>query len=263
MRERKTLEELNLSDNFLFANAMSNEGICKEFLEKLLHIEIAEIEIAKSEWTEDVYYDAKAVRFDIFVRDSAGQIYDIEMQNPNEEDLARRSRYYSSMLDTSELKKGQHYSDLPLSYVIFICTFDPFHDGRHIYSFENYCTENSKISLQDGSKKIILNTRGTMDDVSDELKDFLKYVEKSTADMASASNGSLTRHMHNIVESVKIERRVEFMTLQEMIDEEKKDSFAEGRAEGEISGAAKEKQSIAERMRAKGMSEEEISELIG
>ena len=73
--------------------------------------------------------------------------------------------------------------------------------------------------------------------------------------------------MHDIVESVKIERRVEFMTLQEMIDEEKKDSFEEGieqgHAEGEISGAAKEKQSIAERMRAKGMSEEEISELIG
>ena len=270
MRERKTLEELNLSDNFLFANAMANEGICKEFLEKLLHIEIAEIEIAKSEWTEDVYYDAKAVRFDIFVRDSAGQIYDIEMQNPNEEDLARRSRYYSSMLDTSELKKGQHYSDLPLSYVIFICTFDPFHDGRHIYSFENYCTENRKIALQDGSKKIILNTRGMMDDVSEELKDFLKYVEKSTADMASASNGSLTRHMHDIVESVKIERRVEFMTLQEMIDEEKKEGYEEGRADGVEQGRAegeaalaREKLSIAERMRAKGMSEDDIVEILG
>ena len=251
MRERKSLEELNLSDNYLFANAMSNEGICKEFLEKLLHIEIDEIEIAKSEWTEDVYYDAKAVRFDIFVMDSAGQIYDIEMQNPNEEDLARRSRYYSSMLDTSELKKGQHYSDLPLSYVIFICTFDPFHDGRHIYSFENYCTENRKIPLQDDSKKIILNTKGTMDDVSEELKDFLKYVEKSTADMASASNGSLTRHMHDIVESVKIERRVEFMTLQEMIDEEKKEGIVEKQRE------------IAKNLLARGFGQSDISEITG
>ena len=147
--------------------------------------------------------------------------------------------------------------------MIFICTFDPFHDGRHIYSFENYCTENRKIPLQDDSKKIILNTKGTMDDVSEELKDFLKYVEKSTADMASASNGSLTRHMHDIVESVKIERRVEFMTLQEMIDEEKKEGYDEGLAEGIEQGRAEVKQSIVERMRACGMSEDQIAEIIG
>ena len=49
MITKKPLSELNLSDNYLFANTMSNEGICKEFLEKLLHIEIAELEIVKSE----------------------------------------------------------------------------------------------------------------------------------------------------------------------------------------------------------------------
>ena len=56
------------------------------------------------------------------------------------------------------------------------------------------------------------------------------------------------------------------MTLQEMIDEEKKDSFEEGveqgRAEGEAT-LAREKQYIAEKMRAKGMSEDDIAEIIG
>ncbi len=93
-----------------------------------------------------------------------------------------------------------------------------------------------------------------MDDVSEELKDFLKYVEKSTADMATASNGSLTRHMHDIVESVKIERRVEFMTLQEMIDEEKKEGYEEGRAE--------EKKAIAEKMKKNGLSDDLIAKII-
>jgi flagellar biosynthesis/type III secretory pathway protein FliH len=77
--------------------------------------------------------------------------------------------------------------------------------------------------------------------------------------------------MHDIVESVKIERRVEFMTLQEMIDEEKKDSYEEGveqgRAEGITQGieqgAAREKLAIAEKMRASGMSEDLISAIVG
>ena len=32
----KTLKELNLEDDFLFAKVMSDKEICKEFLEKLL-----------------------------------------------------------------------------------------------------------------------------------------------------------------------------------------------------------------------------------
>ena len=49
------------------------------------------------------------------------------------------------------------------------------------------------------------------------------------------------------------------MTLQEMIDEEKR----EGYAEGEKAGAEKEKQSIIEKMRASGMSEEQIAQILG
>ena len=40
----KTLKELNLEDDFLFAKVMSDKEICKEFLEKLLEIEIEKIE---------------------------------------------------------------------------------------------------------------------------------------------------------------------------------------------------------------------------
>ena len=64
------------------------------------------------------------------------------------------------------------------------------------------------------------------------MRDFLKYVESSTTDMATVSNGSLTRHIHDVVEKVKIERRVDYMTLQEMIDEEKREGYEEGLAGG-------------------------------
>jgi hypothetical protein len=48
--------------------------------------------------------------------------------------------------------------------------------GRHIYTFENICREDKDIFLEDGTTKIFLNAKGTMDDVSPGLKAFLDYV---------------------------------------------------------------------------------------
>ena len=62
------------------------------------------------------------------------------------------------------------------SYIIFICPFDAYEKGRHIYTFENICKEDNSISMGDEAVKIFLNANGTMDDVSDELKAFLDYV---------------------------------------------------------------------------------------
>ena len=39
----KSLQELSLEDDFLFAKVMSDKSICKEFLEKLLEIDIERI----------------------------------------------------------------------------------------------------------------------------------------------------------------------------------------------------------------------------
>ena len=74
------------------------------------------------------------------------------------------------------IDKGQSYKKLNPSYVIFICQFDLFHMGRHIYTFESICREDKNISLGDGAVKIFLNADGKMNDVSRELKAFLDYV---------------------------------------------------------------------------------------
>ena len=67
------------------------------------------------------------------------------------------------MIDLNILEKGDDYNHLKKSYVIFICTFDPFGLGRHIYTFENRCSEDTTLTLNDGTVKIILNTKGTLD----------------------------------------------------------------------------------------------------
>ncbi|MGL5416017.1 MAG: hypothetical protein ACRDAU_10185 [Clostridium sp.] len=61
----KTLQELNLEDDFLFAKVMSDKKICKEFLEKLLNIEIVKIEMPENQKTIDILLEAKGIRLDV------------------------------------------------------------------------------------------------------------------------------------------------------------------------------------------------------
>ncbi len=146
----------------MFSVIMRNPKFCKPFLERVLGIKISHIEYPKSQETIDISADAKSVRLDIYVEDGNNTVYNIEMQTTENRNLPKRTRYYQDMIDLSILEKGENYKDLKRSFVIFVCTFDLFGEGRHIYTFENRCLQNPELGLEDGTTKIILNTKGTL-----------------------------------------------------------------------------------------------------
>ena len=161
----------------MFSVIMRNPKYCKPFLERILGVKISRIEYPKSQETIDITADAKSVRLDIYVEDAENTVYNVEMQTVENRNLPKRTRYYHGMIDLNILEKGENYKNLKKSFVIFICTFDMFGEGRHIYTFENRCIENLNLPLGDDTVKIILNTKGTMDDVSPELKSLLDYID--------------------------------------------------------------------------------------
>lgn len=225
----KTLQELNLEDDFLFAKVMSDKEICKEFLEKLLEIRIEKIEMPVNQKVIDLLLDCKGIRLDIYVKDKNNTVYNIEMQRGDNKNLGKRMRYYQGNIDIDFIEKGQDYKELPKSYVIFICTFDYFKFGRHKYTFENVCLEDNNIRLKDDTQKIILNTKGYIDDLEEELLEFLRYVEDSSEKTVKSTKGKLVKHIHEKVINVKKDKKVEveFMTLLER-DREK---IEEGKVE--------------------------------
>lgn len=85
-------------------------------------------------------------------------------------------------MDLNILEKGGDYKNLKRSLVILVCTFDLFGLGRHIYTFENRCLQELGLALKDDAVKIILNTKGTADDVSSEMKRLLKFIDGSQAE---------------------------------------------------------------------------------
>ena len=170
-------EELQISNDFIFGKIMQDPKLCRGLLQRILpQLKIDHIEYPETQKTIRPDIDAKSVRLDVYVADSNNTVYDIEMQVAMSKELPKRTRYYQSLLDMQMIDKGESYKKLKPSYIIFICLFDQFGMGRHIYTFENTCREDKDIFLEDGTTKIFLSAKGTMEDVSPELKAFLDYV---------------------------------------------------------------------------------------
>lgn len=188
---------------------MQNPRKCKSLLECILGIKIRKIKYPELEKTIDKAIGAKSVRLDVYVEDEFDTIYNIEIQATNRKNLPKRSRYYQGIIDINIIDKGDDYKKLKKSYVIFICDYDEFGKGRHIYTFENMCLEEPGLRLGDDTVKIILNTKGTMDDVGEDVKELLHYIA------GQEPKSELTRSLDAEVSRVKSSRkwRRKFMTL--------------------------------------------------
>ncbi len=203
-------EDLSISNDFLFGKVMQNPELCKGLLQRILpDLKIDHIEYPELQKSINVDMDAHSVRLDVYVKDGRETVYDIEMQVSDTKELPKRSRYYQGIIDLQLVDAGQHYKKLNKSYIIFICPFDLYGKGRHIYTFENICKEDNGISMGDEAVKIFLNADGTMDDVSRELKAFLDYVA------GQKPEDTYVEKLEEAVQEAKKNRkwRHEYMTL--------------------------------------------------
>ncbi|MGN0484605.1 MAG: Rpn family recombination-promoting nuclease/putative transposase [Lachnospiraceae bacterium] len=124
---------LTIANGFMFCKIMTTHPqLCKHLLEMILNVPIREIRFSESQKTIDLTADSKSVWLDVYVDDENGTVYDSEMQTSSNVNLPKRSRYYQGMIDLNLLEKGVDYRYLPKSFVIFICTFDPF--GKELIS---------------------------------------------------------------------------------------------------------------------------------
>ncbi len=180
----KPWEDLTIQDDYMFKLIMGIKRICLNLLQGILRVEIKDIHYLETEKSMDARYQGKGVRMDVYVRDDANTVYNIEMQVRmlEGESLFKRTRYYQSMIDADLLAAGADYDDLNKTVIIFICPFDPFGKGRHIYTFRNLCVEDKKLELSDGAIKIFLNAKGTLNDVDEGVKAFLDYVNGIVCD---------------------------------------------------------------------------------
>ena len=233
------LKNLTIKNNFMFAAVMSDEENCKGFLERALSMKVDHVEISTEK--NIVYHpEYKGVRLDVYAKDENNTRYNIEMQVLKQPALGRRSRYYQSQMDMELLLKGCEYAELPDSYVIFLCDFDPFGKGKYCYTFWTACEETEKASLKDGRCIMFLNTRGeNAEEVPKELVSFLKFVHADLKESQKDFQDDYVRQVQKSVTHIRESREMEerFMLLELLLKDERREGREEGRKTGQLEEA--------------------------
>ena len=207
----KTLKELTLLDKFLFDEVMdipeAHEAALRIILGdenlKLLTAAQTEKEVRTAPWL-------RSIRLDVYSVDENLRIYNTEAQRSRKNDLARRSRFYQSVMDSSLLKPGdESFNLLNDTFTIMITPFDLFGKGKYCYTFHGRCDEDPTLLLEDGATRIFLNTRGTNhEEVSEELICFLKYMEQSALNPEIPKTNKNLIKIHEHVRQVKASEEI-------------------------------------------------------
>ena len=230
--EEQKFEQVKITDDLMFCTVFQNEEDCRKLLERILQIHIIEIEVVQEQKNMKGPIQSKGSRLDIYVRDDQMNSYDIEMQLVNSAELILRSRYYHSEMDMYQIKQGQDYTDLKQSIVIFICDFDPFKDGKSIYTFEATCRENKHIVLADKRKTIFANLRGDREGIEQDTVNLLDYFR------TGEPTDEFTRGLQGKVEQLRNddewrENRMTIEMREKLIYQQgKKEGIAEGIEQG-------------------------------
>ena len=100
-------------------------------------------------------------------------------------------------MDVDNLLRGQSYAELKESYVIFICTQDPFGVGLPVYTFRSVCGEDGSILLDDKSYKVFYNVGAYGKEDEPELSALLQYLCERRA------TSGFTQRIDALVEKAK------------------------------------------------------------
>ena len=271
MNNFKRWEDLTITDDFMFCKVMSDPDICKELLEILLHIKIERLEFQEPQKSFKLTSESRGIRLDVYVKDS-NRVFDIELQTTNERNLELRTRYYQGVMDISELKKGELFSNMKESYIIFICMFDPFGADIPIYTVKQTFAENDKLIFNDKTHKIFYNVKAFEKIANDvETKAFLEYLCKHqpTSKFTDTLERAVYRNRNNQ------NWRKDYMTLaynlslaaekaaKKAAKKAREEGISIGRNEGISLGAQQKAIETAKKFLAMGLSVEQVADGTG
>jgi hypothetical protein len=199
------------SDDGMFSEVMQDKNLCRRLLIELLQVPINEvISITPQNTMSGGKMDGRGIRLDILAVDDSGTRYDIEMQTGNFKNLEDRCRGYQSRIDFHTWYKNNKYSDLKNTYIIFLCTNDPFKEGKPIYD----------LSPQRSVKTHWLAFNAAAYNSSPVAKNLLKYI--STGEV---TNDPLVIDIETEVETVNndAERWNKMATVETLINDYKRE----------------------------------------
>lgn len=251
--KRKSFDELTFADDGMFQAVMKNPEFSAELVERLLGVRVKQVEYPELEKAIAPYYTSKGVRLDVYLKDE-DKVIDVELQSYPQKALGKRMRYYQSMVDCDCLMKGEPYTNLRESYILFICKFDPFHgsDGKPLglprYTFRNICEENNFVNLDDKCVKVVYNAKAYESEKDSKVRALLRFIQTNEPGEDDFSK-RLSEFVAKVKENEKFRKEFAEMNLHDF----------------DIMTEAKEEKAVedARSFLAEGDSPEKVSRCIG
>lgn len=254
-RERRHREDLERLRGFRPIDDTFMRGLFKDNIplaELALRIIVGkpDLTLVKCETQADLkrVTGARSVCLDVYATDNTGKKYDIEIQRADNGADPHRARYHSSALDVENLDEKQEYRELPDSYVIFITENDYYKAGEPVYVIQNM---NLTLGQPFGDGAHILYVNGQYRGDSDIGRLMHDFNCTKAEDMNFELMAERTRYLKENPKGVG--------AMCKVMEELRVESFTEGREEGRVEQA----KATALKMSQKGMSIDEISELVG
>ena len=254
-KTKKTLEEMDVMDDFLMNAAALDQELGEEFcrliLETLLQRQIGKIHITAQKTLQGIHPDPpflgkdslqgilpekRGIRMDVEIlegedQESGVNIYDLEPHLRKDMNVPKHNRFYQAVIDSRQLASGdREFDKLPNLYIVTILNYDIFGKGYMKYCVHNHCEEVPEVDYEDGLTFLYFNTGGTRGG-NEAIHALLTYLQDSRKENVV---DEATDRLHKLVTKVKEkpEVKLEYMKFEDIIYWEKKDSYKEGEAAG-------------------------------
>ena len=198
LEKKKIIASLTLMDD-LFMQVVLEEQACTEYILQTI-LDKTSLKLMEQRLQKRLpNLHGRALVLDCLCTDEKGLLYNIEVQNSSAGAIPKRARYHAALMDTHTLKKGEKFSKLPESYVIFITDKDVLGEGEQLYQIERVIRKSGNL-FKDGSHILYFNTARQDDNALGKLaKDFKEANPKEIQSevlshrVASLKEGKLDR----------------------------------------------------------------------
>lgn len=140
-----------------FMSKVFEDKECAELLIKIILDKKVYVTEIKTQYAVN-NLQGRSARLDIWAVDDNGKLYNIEVQNDDENATPKRARYNSSLIDANVLNKNTDWDKLPETYVIFITRNDVIGNNKPIYHIERCIKESNYKSFKDDNYIVYVNS---------------------------------------------------------------------------------------------------------
>ena len=228
-----------------------------EFCEEILRVFLQEpkLRVVSNHSQHSVSsIEGRSVILDAYCELEDGRKVNVEVQNANNTDHQRRVRYYSSVLTTSLMKKGDSFDKVPNICIVYVCNFDIFGLNKSLYVIKRII-DKTEVELDNGLQEIYISPVNDGSLIAELMRVFIEsdvYNLKFpvTSEMKLRFNREtkgekMTEALRGVYEALREEVDRESMKaamregMEKGIEEGRARGMEEGRARGMEEGIAK------------------------